>query len=38
MKKRRDYITYLDDIYNAAVKGIYFVKNTTYDEDRKSVV
>jgi len=37
MKKRRDYITYLDDIFDAAAKGISFVKNMTYDEFQKDV-
>jgi len=32
MKKKRDFKTYLDDIYESIEKGISFVKDMTYEE------
>ncbi len=32
MKKKRDFKTYLDDIYESIGKGISFIKDMTYEE------
>ncbi len=35
MKKRRDFIAYLNDIYDSITKGISFIKDMTYEDFQK---